>query len=65
MLIITLLPICLDKIPRNTLKLYFIDVGQGDACLIITPQNKTILIDGGGSEEYNVRQKYTTSIFVK
>lgn len=28
----------------------FIDVGQGDATLIITDNNKKILIDGGGSE---------------
>lgn len=33
-------------IPKN-LKIYFIDVGQGDSCLIITSQNKRILIDGG------------------
>ena len=32
------------------LRLYFIDVGQGDSCLIITETNKTILLDGGGSE---------------
>lgn len=38
------------------LKLYFIDVGQGDSTLIITESNKTILIDGGGSEssDYDV-----------
>ena len=34
----------------NSLKIYFIDVGQGDCTLIITPYNKNILIDGGGSE---------------
>lgn len=33
-------------IPRN-MKIYFIDVGQGDSCLIVTPSNKKILIDGG------------------
>ena len=42
----------------NNLKfsIYFIDVGQGDSTLIITSTNKTILIDGGGSESssYNV-----------
>lgn len=35
-------------IPQK-LKIYFIDIGQGDSCLIITPHNKTVLIDGGGS----------------
>lgn len=38
------------KIIPNNLKIYFIDVGQGDSCLIVTPENKTILIDGGGSD---------------
>ena len=35
------------------LKLYFVDVGQGDCSLIVTGSNKTILIDGGGSEASN------------
>ncbi len=34
----------------NELKVFFIDIGQGDSTLIITPNNKKILIDGGGSE---------------
>lgn len=38
------------KILPWALKIYFIDVGQGDSTLIITPNHKTILIDGGGSE---------------
>ncbi len=37
------------KLLPGNLKIYFIDVGQGDSCLIVTPHNKTILIDGGGS----------------
>lgn len=45
--------IVLRNIPQE-LKIYFIDVGQGDSTLIVTPQNKTILIDGGGSETYDV-----------
>lgn len=56
-IIITLfiLFIILNIIPRN-LKIYFIDVGQGDCTFIVTPNNKTILIDGGGStsSEYDV-----------
>lgn len=36
-------------IPKN-LKIYFVDVGQGDCTFIVTPNNKTILIDGGGSD---------------
>lgn len=38
----------------QNLKIYFIDVGQGDSTLIITPHNKKILIDGGGSENFDV-----------
>lgn len=34
--------------PSN-LRIYFIDVGQGDSSLIVTPNNKKILIDGGGT----------------
>lgn len=41
------------NIPKN-LRIYFIDVGQGDSCLIITPQDTNILIDGGGSESYDI-----------
>ena len=41
---------------NKDLTIHFIDVGQGDSTLIITPQNKVILIDGGGSldESYDV-----------
>ena len=51
--IIILLIIILSLIFKNFLsqsqniKLSFFDVGQGDACLIKTPNNKIILIDGG------------------
>lgn len=31
----------------GSLKMHFIDVGQGDSTLIITPNNKSILIDAG------------------
>lgn len=56
--LISLLLICmlctfLKKIPQS-LRIYFIDVGQGDSSLIVTPNNKTVLIDSGGSENYDV-----------
>ena len=35
----------------KNLKIYFIDVGQGDATLIITPKGRSILIDGGDESE--------------
>ena len=38
------------KIVPSNLKIHFIDVGQGDSTLIVTPKHHKILIDGGGSE---------------
>lgn len=42
------------KCPRNYLDIRGVDVGQGDAVLIETDSRKFILIDGGGSENYDV-----------
>lgn len=48
----------INILPKN-LKVYFIDVGQGDSTFIVTPHNKTILVDGGGSlqENFDVGKK--------
>lgn len=35
---------------KSDLNIHFVDVGQGDCCFIETPNKRTILIDGGGSE---------------
>ena len=48
-IIIILIYFTYNFIP-SSLRIYFIDVGQGDCTLIQTPENKNILIDGGGSE---------------
>lgn len=52
-IVIIFTSIIIKSIPGD-LYIYFIDVGQGDSCLIVTPNHKTILIDGGGSEEYDI-----------
>lgn len=48
---------------EGTSTVSFLDVGQGDSCLIRTPNNLVILVDGGGTlnfmkagEEWRVRQ---------
>lgn len=48
----------LSHFPKN-LKIYFVDVGQGDCTFIVTPRNKTILIDGGGNlkDDFDVGRK--------
>ena len=57
-LIIVLIVNLIIKVDKK-LEIHFVDVGQGDACLIITPLNKKILIDGGGREfgSFNVGEK--------
>lgn len=44
----------LTNISKKELEIYMIDVGQGDGILIKTPQEKNILIDGGGNEKYDI-----------
>ncbi len=53
--IIILITVINIIMPKN-MKVHFVDIGQGDSTFIITPHNKTILIDGGGSfsENWNV-----------
>ena len=49
-IIIILIKAVFSMIPSPTLKIFLIDVGQGDSILIQTPHHQNILIDGGGSE---------------
>ncbi len=53
-IIIFLIIILSINIYPNKFELNFIDVGQGDCTFITTPQNKTILIDGGGNSSFDV-----------
>jgi len=42
----------------DDLKIHFIDIGQGDSSLIITPNKKTILIDTGTKSSSNILIEY-------
>ena len=49
-LLIALLPWwIITQQPDGRLHLYMLDIGQGDAILIVAPDGKQILIDGGGN----------------
>lgn len=56
---ITIITIINNIITQNNsnLSINLIDVGQGDSILIQTPKKQNILIDGGGSEEYDIGKK--------
>lgn len=54
MLVITIIIINLLENNKNYLLINFIDVGQGDSCLIQTPKNTNILIDGGGNDNHDI-----------
>ncbi|HCS72551.1 MAG TPA: DNA internalization-related competence protein ComEC/Rec2, partial [Clostridiales bacterium] len=47
------------------LKLVFLDVGQGDCCFIQTPDQKNILIDGGGQEGVDIDEDVLLPFLLK
>lgn len=51
--IIIILLVDLNVFERPNIKIYFVDVGQGDCTLVVTEKNKKILIDSGGSTDKN------------
>lgn len=58
MAILLVIIMLISFLPKQ-LKIYFIDVGQGDCTFLVTPKNKTILLDGGGdfADEFDVGKK--------
>ena len=63
-IVIALIYNCILIIPNQYLEFDFIDVGQGDCSLIITPKHKTILIDGGNNIDYDNGQKTILPILI-
>ncbi|MBS1812427.1 MAG: MBL fold metallo-hydrolase [Acidobacteria bacterium] len=43
-------PLSDEPAPGGNLRIYALDVGQGDGLLVISPQGKTVLIDAGPTE---------------
>ena len=44
-----LLFVTFDSLPDGKLHVHFLDVGQGEAVLIVTPDGQQVLVDGGAS----------------
>ncbi len=62
--ILSCILIIIEIISSFTMQLTFIDVGQGDAALISIPYHQNILIDGGGSSDYQEDYNIGEEIFV-
>ena len=41
--------------PDGKLRVYFLDVGQGDSAFVVFPRGKTMLVDGGGELSFGER----------
>ncbi len=59
--------ICVAALPKHRMQISFLDVGQGDSIFVRTPDDYTLLIDGGPSvsvleELANVVPRYTRQL---
>ncbi len=48
----------------NSLNIYFVNVGQGDAAVLHTSLGETVIIDGGGSSDYEKNYNIGESVFL-
>ncbi|MFD1850463.1 ComEC/Rec2 family competence protein [Oceanobacillus bengalensis] len=65
MICILLFPISIYGEAKDEMRVHFINVGQGDSILIQTPQDKTILIDGGRPEAGKKVVSYLEKLHIK
>lgn len=63
-IVIVFLSNSFTKVSTQKLRLFFVDVGQGDTSLLLLPKGTSVLVDGGGSETYDIRKKQINTILV-
>ncbi|WP_052343490.1 MBL fold metallo-hydrolase [Bacillus massiliigorillae] len=51
--------------PKGTLEVHFVDVGQGAAQVIVTPNKKVMVIDGGNNDDEDDMVAYLNQLGVK
>lgn len=56
-LLVSILGFLMDEGQNAQVDITFVDVGQGDCIYVNTPSGKHILIDGGGSTDFDVGKK--------
>lgn len=59
LILIVVINLWSQKIPKQ-LQIHFIDVGQGDACLMLSPYGKSIMVDTGGNlkkEQFDIGER--------
>lgn len=64
-LILFIWPVLLEEKENKNLEVYFLDVGQGDATLVKTPNGNNFLIDVGLYKQVNLSLGETLSIYNK
>jgi len=64
-LILFLILILASPAPSSTLRIHFIDIGDGDSTLIITPSGENILIDTGSPLSVNRLTQYLESLGIE
>ena len=66
LIVIAVLSVIVWQSSRNQeLKVYFFDVGQGDAILIRTPSQQNIVIDGGPDNSFITKLGQTLPFYDK